>query len=249
MTIQEQTAALHLVAGQTLALMDAITASVAAQVTALAGTPDATQFNSNYYIAEELHRRLDRALVYNRTALRETLKRLESLGLTGSEPPPALVLTPYGIVEQTTGFSVYRDYVTEQNIAADTATAVINNRPDVDETQKPVDVTTFYDGTHFRGALGDALLYRLTLNVTPTDNVNTATEVRLWLDYGAGVKLFEQVKPLHGGYNVAEPVTYLVPVFVGSVYALNGARLMVEADGPIKIDTVSYTVTRMHRNA
>lgn len=250
MTIQEQTADLHLTASQVLALMDAITEAVGGQVEALAGSADAKQNGSNAYMANELHARLQRATQYTRTVVRQTILRLEALGMEGSEPLPPFSLTPYGLLERTTGYVSYRDAAASQNIPADTATAVANARSVVDETQKPADVETFYDGNRFRAHLGDALLYRITFDVTPTDDRNTATQVAVFLDYGApGAKLFYQVKPIGLGYDQKEPITYLVLIYAGATFAAQGARLMVESDGPLLLENVSYFVSRIHRSA
>jgi len=250
MTIQQETADLHLAASQAQAVIDAAAESIKSQRDALVGSQDAGQFNSNFYLADELSERLRRAASYVNTVVRQTLVRLEALGMQGSQPPPPLVLTPYGLLERTSGHVSYRDPAASQAIVAATATVVLNNRSTIDESQKPADVVSYYDGNRFRGSLGEALLYRLTFNVTSTDTNNTASEIRMWFDYGVpGVRLFEQVQQLVLGYGQVEPATYLLPVYIGPTFAQEGGRLMVESDGPVLIENVSYFVTRLHRSA
>lgn len=247
MSLLDETTDLHNLANQILVLLDAEVEAVADQLPGLLAAFGSEVTGSNYKLAEELHTRLVRAHIYARAVSRQTLARLETLGDVESIPPTPISLTPYGLVERITGFSSYVSSLV-QDIVAGVETQLLNDRATVNETQTPPDIDTFYDGNRFRGSFGDALLYRVTFKATPTDIADIASELSIWLDYGApGVQLFKQTKPLILGYGVAEPVTFLVPIFVGTLYSQNGGRLMVQADGDIEISQTQYLINRLHK--
>lgn len=245
MPLQEETTDLHNLANQMLVLLDAQVDALDALVLPLGGF--GTNYAlSNYALARELRARLLRAQNYAQTVVRQTLARLEDIGPVEAVPPVSISLTPYGIVEKITGFSSYISSGV-QNLLADVETFVLNNRTTVLEDQTPPDLATFYDGNRFRAGFSDALLIRVTFRATATDLANIASELAIWIDVGSGARLFEQRRPMLLGYNVAEPMTYLIPMYVGELFSVNGAALKVQADGPVSIDTVSYFITRLHK--
>ena len=245
MSLLEETTDLHNLANQILVLLDAQVEAVEALEIPPAGF-GAREDVSNFALATELRKRLLHAQYYGQTVVRQTLLRLEDIGPVEAIPPTAITLTPYGIIERVTGFSSYISSGI-QNLLAGVVTAVLNDRTTVAEDQTPPDIDTFYDGNRFRANVADALLIRITLNVKATDIANIASELSLWLDIGSGARLFPQVRPLVLGYNVSEPVTYLVPLYAGQTFAANGAILRAEADGAVEISNVSYFVTRLHK--
>lgn len=197
-------------------------------------------------IANGLYGRLIDAINFNQIVIQRLLGILDPFDdAYDFQPPIPLTLTPYGLLERVTGFSSYIDPAVQQ-LAANVVATVTNNRVTVQEDQKPADVATFYDGTKFVALEGDALLFRITFRATPNNFANIASQIGVWLDYGGGIRSFEQTKPLIG-YNVTEPITYQVPVYIGPTFAANGAVLKVMPDGPVEISDVSYMVTRLHK--
>ena len=245
MPLQQETTDLHNLANQMLSLLDAQVAALTALALPVAGF-GANYSLSNYALAAELRKRLIRAQNYAQTVVRQSLARLEDIGPVQAVPPTAITLTPYGIVERITGFSSYIGSEI-QNLLSGVVTPVQNNRATVNESQTPPDLATFYNGNRFRGNFSDALLMRLTLRATATNAANVASELALWIDLGDGVRLFEQKLPLTLGFNVAQPLTYLVPVQVNQLFAANGAALVAQANGSVQIDTVTYFVARLHK--
>ncbi len=245
MTLRANHIALLQTAQQSLALLEAQATAVAERRATFAAEPDAHVRGSDYMLANGLYGRLVDAINYNQIVLARLLGVLDPFDDGYSvQPPIPLTLTPYGLVERVTGFSSYQD-PTPQQFLANVAATVANGAIVRDETQKPADVATFYDG-RLRGNLGDALLFRVTCTVRPSDFGNIASQVRIWLDYGAGTRLFEQTKLLTG-YNVVEPITYQVPVYIGPTFAANGAAVRIEADGAVEIAAASFFVTRLHK--
>ena len=70
-------------------------------------------------------------------------------------------------------------------LAADTDTNLPNNAGSVIETQKPTDVTTFYDGTVITGRNGDGVTLTIEFQAEPTNVATTYLEV--WVDIGGSV--------------------------------------------------------------
>ena len=245
MSLLEETTDLHNLANQILVLLDAQVSAVDDLDMPAAGF-GAREDVSNFALATELRKRLLHAQYYAQTVVRQTLLRLEDIGPVEAIPPTAITLTPYGIVERITGFSSYISS-TVQNLVAGISSVVENNRATVTEDQTPPDIETFYDGNRFRANFADALLLRITFNAKATDIANIASELALWMDIGSGTRLFEQRRPLLLGYNISEPMTYLVPMYAGQNFATNGAILRAQANGGVEISNVSYFVTRLHK--
>lgn len=88
-----------------------------------------------------------------------------------------------------TGWGQYQDTqytsVSPFALAADTDTNLPNNAGSVIETQKPTDVTTFYDGTVITGRNGDGVTLTIEFQAEPTNVATTYLEV--WVDIGGSV--------------------------------------------------------------
>lgn len=247
MTIREDTLAAFQATSQILVLLEAQGVLLKSQMSVLMHHPDAERRDSPYSMTYTLYDRVKNAIRHNQITQKNLLSRLDPFGDNFNYAPPVPVdITPYGITERTTGFCSYISGLGPQSVLTNTPYTVLNDAATTFNSQIPRDIVTFYDGDKFVAEQNDALLYRIAFKVRPTDNVEVASELKMYLKYAPGTRLFEQTKLL-GGYNVTEPVSYQTSVYIGTTFAANGATFVVEADGPVEITDVSFLVTRLHK--
>jgi hypothetical protein len=246
-TIREDTLAAFQATSQILVLLEAQAVLLKSQMSVLMHHPDAERRDSPYSMTYTLFDRVKNAIRHNQITQKNLLARLDPFGDNFNYAPPVPVdITPYGIIERTTGFCSYISGLGPQSVLTNTPYTVLNDAATTFEAQKPRDIVTFYDGDKLIAVQDDALLYSITFKARPTDNVEVASELKMYLNYAPGTRLFEQTKLL-SGYDEIEPVSYQTSVYVGATFAANGATLVVEADGPIEITDVSFLVTRLHK--
>ena len=134
------------------------------------------------------------------------------------------------------------------SITADTDTVLPNNAAQVLESEKPSDVTTFYDGSVITGRNGDGITITVDLTATPTSAA--ATFIELWFDIGAPVgELYRRIVTFPKGNGVARPVNFTVTGYTLGTWELNGATAYVRANGPVDIHAIRYVITRTHRGS
>ena len=149
-----------------------------------------------------------------------------------------------------TGWAQYEDTVYTSgspfSVSASTDTVLPNNKGNTLETQKPNDVTTFYDGTVITGRNGDGILITIDCTVEPTSG--TATYAEFWLDIGGAVgELYRRIISFPKGTGVARPVNFTVSGYTLGTWETNGATVYVSSDGPIDIYGIRYVITRTHK--
>lgn len=144
-------------------------------------------------------------------------------------------------VPSSDGWGNYFDTAAAQALAANVRTLVSNNSGTVSESQLPPDLPSFLAASRIRGALGDALVVRIKLTVTPADG--SASKVRIELDAGAGV-IDEFTEGVSSGLGVPHRVSKTVALYVGANFAANGCGIFVTVDGPVTLSAKALLVLR-----
>lgn len=150
-----------------------------------------------------------------------------------------------------TGWGEYSDTIYTSGsplpLVADTDTALPNNKGSSIETQKPSDVTTFYDGTVITGRNGDGILITVEFIAVPTQVGTDSIEV--WFDIGGSVgELYRRILTFPKGQGVARNINFTVAGYTLGTWEANGATVYVRAGGgTCDVYNVRYVVTRTHR--
>ena len=160
-------------------------------------------------------------------------------GATGPQGPTGPSVT--GL----TGHGFYRHGGAAQVLVANTQAYLANDRAVVDETQKPADIATFYDGTRIPGRFGDGLGVEILLTYTPSSSM--ATWLKLWIEVPTFAPGFVDIFSLPSGSGVARPVSYKFLAYNRAIWTANGARLVVQSDGPGSLTGMNYIFHRLHK--
>jgi len=131
-------------------------------------------------------------------------------------------------------------------VSADTSTVLPNNKGTVIETQKPADVTTFYNGTTITGRNGDGLLVTIDALLLPTGAGTTFVE--LWFDIGGGFPpLYKRIITFPKGIGVERPLNYTTAAYTLDTWEANGATVYIRSDGPVSVYDIRFVITRTHK--
>jgi len=145
-----------------------------------------------------------------------------------------------------TGHGVYTHGGGTQNLLTDTPLQVANDAATTDETQKPADIETFYDGEFIVGRVGDGLGGEIRMTFTPSND--TATTASVWLQIGSGPnRAFETQIPINLGAGIAHKIRIPILAYNRTNWQTNGARVFIEADGPGVISGTQYLLHRLHK--
>jgi len=128
------------------------------------------------------------------------------------------------------------------SVAANTDTILPNNAGNNIETQKPLDVDTFYDGTVITGRNGDGIAITVDLLAVPT-NANTSF-VEIWFDIGSGQDLYKRIITFPKGNGVVRPINFSVSGYTLNTWEANGATVKVRADNTVDLYDIRYVITR-----
>lgn len=163
----------------------------------------------------------------------------------GSVPPLAPSSPAVEYVRDLTGHGVYRNTAAPQMIAADTPTVLVNNRGITDETQKPSDIVTFYDGARITGRDGDGLAGEILFTFTPADG--TASWLTVYLRGTNGRIIFPLTTMLPGGSGFVHRLSHDFSAYNRATWAAGGVEVVIESDGPGTIGEVQYVLHRLHK--
>lgn len=131
-------------------------------------------------------------------------------------------------------------------VAADTDTNLPNNKGSVIETQLPIDVTTFYDGTVITGRAGDNLDIMIYFKAIPS----TATQaLDVWIDIGGSIgELYRQSFSFPKGVGVERGIMYPLPsAYTLDTWEANGGTVKVRSDAIVDIHSIVYNFDRSHK--
>ena len=134
------------------------------------------------------------------------------------------------------------------SILANTDTLLPNNAAQILDSEKPSDVTTFYDGSVITGRNGDGITITVDLTAVPTTASTTSLE--LWLDIGAPVgELYRRIVTFPKGNGIARPINFTITGYTLDTWETNGATAYVRANGTADLYGIRYVITRTHRGS
>jgi len=162
----------------------------------------------------------------------------------------------FDVIFGRTGWGYYVDdqYTSSSpfTVAGDTDTIMPNNKASVIESQKPTDVTTFYDGTSILGRNGDGIGISIDFTIVPT-NVNT-TLVEVWVDITGGTgtpenlaNLYRRILTFPKGTGTPRKVSFSHIGYTLGTWEANGGVVKIRANGSAEIYDVAYIITRTHK--
>lgn len=138
------------------------------------------------------------------------------------------------------------------SILADTDTVLPNDNGAVIDSQKPSDITSFYNGTVITGRNGDGLAITVDFLATPT-NANT-TFIEIWIDITAGTgtpadlaNLYRRIVAFPKGVGIERAINFTVAGYTLGTWETNGGVVKVRANGSADIYDIRYVLTRTHK--
>lgn len=145
-----------------------------------------------------------------------------------------------------TGWGTYTHNGATQSLTAGVKATLTNNKGVLIETQKPSDVTTFYDGSVITGRTGDGVAIGIELTFTPTSN--GTFEFVVSVDIGGSIgELYAQSYPVEKGSGVGHKIAYSAIAYQLDTWQANGGAVKVVCSGAGNITAVRYVIQRTHR--
>jgi hypothetical protein len=128
------------------------------------------------------------------------------------------------------------------------AVALPNNKGTVLETQKPIDITTFYDGSVITGRNGDGINITIEFKCKPT-GAGASPRLSLYIDIGGAVgAIYVRDFVLSKGSGVEHYYLSSFNAYTLNTWEANGGMVMVSADNEdIDIYDIRYVITRTHK--
>jgi hypothetical protein len=161
----------------------------------------------------------------------------------------------FGEVENYTGWGDYADTVYTSVAPFAVSTSILdlpNNKGTVVESEKPADVTTFYDGTAITGQNGDGLLVTIDFIAKPTSPSTTFVEV--WIDITGGTgtptnlaNLYKRIVSFPKGNGVERPINFTFGGYTLGTWETNGGIVKIVANGTCDVYDIRYVITRTHK--
>ena len=161
-----------------------------------------------------------------------------------------------GLSSLSTGWGNYLDtqYTSGAPFAilANTDTALPNNAGTSIETQKPLDVTTFYDGTVITGRNGDNLDVQIYFYAVPT---SVSQWIDIWIDITGGTglpanlsNLYRQTFTFPKSTGVERGILYALPsAYTLDTWQANGGVVKVRSNAALDIYGINYNLDRSHK--
>jgi hypothetical protein len=154
---------------------------------------------------------------------------------------------------ETTGWAVYRDtQYTEASPLLLTdgvgGIALPNNAGIVLDSQKPVDVASFYDPVtkKIAGRAGDGLVIVVDLVAKPTSA--SLKSIDVWVDIGGTVgRTYQNTITLPKGSGVANRLSLTMPVYTLDTWESNGGILYLQVDHNCSVYDIRYIFHRIHK--
>ena len=144
------------------------------------------------------------------------------------------------------GWGAYVHTGATQVLAAGVKVTLDNNAGSVIETQKPADITTFYDGSAITGREGDGVAIGVELTFTPSSGA--ASLITVAIDIGGAVgELYVQEYTILHGSGVAHKVAYVANAYQLDTWEANGGLVKVVANGAGDVTLVRYVIQRLHK--
>lgn len=154
---------------------------------------------------------------------------------------------------QFTGWSDYSDntYTTGSPFLLTTASGVSdlpNDAATVNESQKPIDISTFYDGTTITGRQGDGLNITIEFKCRP-DGAGADPRLLVYIDIGGVVPpLYNRNFFLNKGNGVEHFFLSSFNAYTLDTWQANGGTVKIQAfNEDIEIYDIRYVLTRTHK--
>lgn len=151
----------------------------------------------------------------------------------------------------TTGWASYVDTQYPDNLSpftltANTDTILPNNAGTVIDAQKPVDVTSFYNGSTITGRNGDNLDVMIYFKAVPSV-VNQWLDI--WIDIGGTVgQLYRQTFSFPRGAGVERGILYGLPsAYTLGTWEANGGTVYIRSNAATDIYAINYNFDRSHK--
>lgn len=157
----------------------------------------------------------------------------------------------FGELYQQTGWATYIDTQYPNSgaaftLSADTDTTLPNNAGNKNESQKPSDITAFYDGSVITGRNGDNLDIMIYFKAVPSQ-LNQYIDV--WIDIGGAVgELYRQTFSFPRGAGVERGILYALPsAYTLDTWQANGGTVKVRSDASCSIYAINFNFDRSHK--
>jgi len=131
-------------------------------------------------------------------------------------------------------------------VPATTITQIPNNKGTVNESQKPADVTTFYDGSVITGRNGDGLGIMIYFKAVPT---SASQYLDVWIDIGGSIgELYRQTFAFPKGIGVERGILYALPsAYTLNTWEANGGTVYCYSDAALDIYDINFNFDRSHK--
>lgn len=149
---------------------------------------------------------------------------------------------------QATGWANYADTAGAQALTANVRSVYTVNAGSKIETQKPADVTTFWNAANntITGREGDGILVKIQSVFTPS--TAAASRCLIEVDIGGAFGVVEEHKfPITDGAGVAHPLSWTFAGYTLDTWAENGGTIYITADGPGSLTAKRVVITRTHK--
>lgn len=123
-----------------------------------------------------------------------------------------------------------------------------NDATTVRDSQKPIDVTEFYDASTstITGRDGDGVNIVIEFKVNPTINKNT--KITVAIDIGGGIgEIYKRDFITSKGIGVEHFYLSSFNAYTLATWELNGGAVKVESDYAAEIYDIRYVITRTHK--
>lgn len=123
-----------------------------------------------------------------------------------------------------------------------------NDAATVRDTQKPIDVTTFYDVTTqtITGRDGDGINIVIEFKIRPT--TSSDTRVTLLIDIGAPVgEIYKRDFVINKGLNIEHYYLSSFNAYTLNTWEANGGTIKIDATHEVEIYDIRYVITRTHK--
>lgn len=152
-------------------------------------------------------------------------------------------------------YTGWADYVDNQytsanpfDLAGGVEYTLPNNAATTRDSQKPIDVTTFYDSSNstITGRNGDGINIVIEFKAKP--KTSSVTRVTLALDLGGSVgKIYPRDFVLAKGSNVEHFYLSSFNAYTLGTWETNGATVKVSSSSASEIYDIRYVITRTHK--
>lgn len=149
-----------------------------------------------------------------------------------------------------TGWADYTDNVYNASntfsVTGGVDTIIPNNALIVRDSQKPIDVISFYNGSQIISSQKDSLAITIEFKAVPQSV--SATRADVWFDIGGGIgQLYRRTVSFSKGSGVVNYVTFTTDVYTLDTWEDNGATIYINANDDIEIYDIRYVVYRLHK--